>query len=291
MKDHDGEWPAETQEEIQEVISKSGAPPVERDLASEPLELEQWNGNGRKRRNVSFNRKVQLRPIPLEGRGRKTPTRGGRAASQSRWAPREAECADAAIDQFAERTGCAFGVAGIAIRGDGKRWADLQDDGDEARHSAEPTGGTARESGHCNAHSSGMCSKTRIAGTVSALKTRVAGNVAIGVSCAESDGPRHLQEVVGYAGRKFESCGPRSGLHANACTVKLVRDEIFLCHEASSSQASSAAGGAQIVRHSRVASRDMGMHRRWRRDACRQPTDCQSRRNPFGSSVYSSTRV
>ena len=50
---------AETQEEITE---KSGAPPVERDLANEPLELERRNGNGRKQRNVSFSRKVQLAP-------------------------------------------------------------------------------------------------------------------------------------------------------------------------------------------------------------------------------------
>jgi len=305
---------AETQEEITE---KSGAPPVERDLANEPLELERRNGNGRKQRNVSFSRKVQLRPIPLEGRGRKTPTRGGRAASQSRWAPRETERADAPIDQFAERTGCAFGIAGIAIRGDGKRWADFPEDGIEARRSAEPTGvialndrteervkpgscahdhsvshTLAQEFGQCNAHSSGMCSKTRIAGTVSALKSRVAGNVVVRVSCAESDGPRHLQEVDGYAGRKFESCGPRSGLHANARTVKSACNDFFHLQDASFSKASSAAGGAQNVEQSSRADRDALVHRRWRRNMhMRQYADCQSRRNPFhsgGSRLYSS---
>ena len=264
VNDYEGNGPAETQEEIQEVTSKNGAPPVERDLASEQLELERRNGNGWRQRNVSFNRKVQVRPIPSEGMGRKTPTRGGRAASQSRWAPREAERADAPVDRVAEEAGCIFGITGIAVRGDGKRWADFQDDGIEARRSAEPTGVKGQRSGQYDigldsveAQPWGMCLKTRLAGKVSALKSRLAGNVVMHERCIESASPWHRTAVDRMAGCKLESCGPRSGLHAkSARTDSSHCSDIFHLQDASSPRASSAAGGALMDSQSEATDRD-----------------------------------
>ena len=265
LKDCEGKQPAETKEEIQEVITKIGAPPVERDLASEPLEMERRNGNGRVRRNVSFNRKVQVRPIPTTGTGRKTPTRGGRAASQSRWAPREVERADAPVSQVSEEADCIFGITGIAVRGDGKRWADLQDDGIEARRSAEPTGVRGMHPGQNNipidsveVQSWDTRPETHTAGKVSAiLKSRLAGNVVMHGHCIESASPWHRTAVDRMAGRKFESCGPRSGLHAKYARTDCSHCvDIFPLLDASSPRASSAAGGAQKVGMSRSADRD-----------------------------------
>ena len=203
-----------------------------------------------------------------------------------------------------------FGIAGVATRVNGKRWADLFDEGSPSRREEKTTGRTGSEAAAYNdsasAQSSGMTSKShlpgnsrarRVAGgaTPQVLKSRSSGNVSQSVRsvyCIESASPRSVQDGHGYVGRKFESCGPRSGLHANARAVSSVRNDIFRRQVVSFSKASSAAGGAQNVEQSSRADRDAWVHRRWRRSTqMRQHAACQSRRNPShsgGSRLYSS---
>ena len=63
----------ESQEEIQgKSDERRGASPVKRDSADGRV----LRRNESERRNVTFHRRVQVRPIPAEGRGTRTPGRG-----------------------------------------------------------------------------------------------------------------------------------------------------------------------------------------------------------------------
>ena len=82
----------------------------------------------RGRRRVSFDNKVKFRPIPCEGRGRKTPPRGASSRSSSR----RGTLTDAAVDSVGESMECTCGGAdaGLVVRGDGRGWSDLETDPD-----------------------------------------------------------------------------------------------------------------------------------------------------------------
>ena len=296
-KDHEGE--VESQEEMprrpRSMVTStcSEAPGVEPNPAVKRLDTSvRWNELDRRnvleRRNVSFNRRVQMRPVPAEGKGKRTPARGARSALLSKRGPADGAAPARPADIVDITSSRIFGIEGVATRANGMRWADVDIASCEAERAAPKAEVRARRSGHsvaghssAQAYSSGMFDNHRTADKASAvLKSRVAGNVRIPLRCAESASPWRLTVADRMAGRKLESCGPRSGLHANARTVNPARDEILFCNQASSPRASSAAGGAQNM-HSRVAGRDMGMRIRWTRHAHRQ-MDCQSRRCTLG---------
>ena len=234
------------------------------------------------RRNVTFNRRIHIRPIPAEGKGTRTPARGGKATLQSKWRQKNSAAADTPIDSVVNEPvygATIFGLAGLATRANGKRWADVEEDAStasrvamptERRHSEPPA---ADSSDSAVAHSSGKTAK-----------------FVIGMHRSVADNRRHRTAVEGESDcQQLESRGPRSGLRATARTAKPATSDIFFYQEASSPRASSAAGGALIGVQSEWTGRDIGARRRWRRTVHRQFADCQSRRCYLGAQgVYSS---
>ena len=86
---------------------------------------EDQKGKGRR---VHVADLVTVRPIPATGKGKPTPPRG-KSAGSAKWQSGETANADA-IDRQSDGAGpaCECACGGLMTRGDGKHWAEADDD-------------------------------------------------------------------------------------------------------------------------------------------------------------------
>ena len=83
---------------------------------------------GHGERRVRFNPRVQVRPVPEEGRGRSTPPRGTRAAITQGRGIREYFVDSVSSAEQGEMNICRCRMSGFPFRGTGLRWSELEDD-------------------------------------------------------------------------------------------------------------------------------------------------------------------